>query len=257
MSKDMKNKRTGSIVIFLVSIFAVLIVLSLDPIAQDIEYHNFNDQRALFGVPNFWNVISNLPFLIVGGMGVYSIYFSHKIKFLSEMKIAYILFFSGVSIVAIGSSYYHLWPSNSSLVFDRLPMTIAFMSLFSIVIAELASLKLGKLLFWPLILFGLYSVLYWYSTENEGRGDLRLYILVQFLPVILISLMLLFFKATFTNVSGYWKLLGVYVFAKILEHYDSQIHNTLVFISGHSIKHVVAAFGIYLLLNSYNNREKA
>ena len=39
-------------------------------------------------------------------------------------------------MVAIGSSYYHWKPSNSRLVWDRLPMTVGFMSLVAVVISE-------------------------------------------------------------------------------------------------------------------------
>lgn len=245
----MENKKLGSIVIILASALGLLFILSLDPIAQNIEYHNFIDQRTYAGVSNFWNVISNLPFLLVGGMGIYSIYYSQNIKFITEIKIAYTLFYLGVSIIAIGSTYYHLTPSNESLAWDRIPMTIAFMSLFSIIIAEFISPYIGRIILWPLILFGVYSIYYWHNI-----GDLRLYILVQFLPIIVIPLMLLFFKATFTKTSGYWLLLLAYVVAKVLEHYDSQIYNMFVIVSGHSIKHVIAALGVYLLLNSHNTR---
>lgn len=253
----MKYKNIGSILIVLISILSALVVLSLDPIAQDIEYHNFEDQRIYFGIPNFWNVISNLPFLLVGCLGLYNIFCSNKIKLLNDFKSPYILFFLGVAMVAVGSSYYHLWPSNDSLVWDRLPMTIAFMSLFTIIISEFTSPSFGKMLLFPLIIFGAYSVFYWHSTENGGAGDLRLYILVQFLPVLVIPLILLFFKPTFTRISGYWILLFAYILAKLLEHFDSQIYNVLFFISGHSVKHVIAALGVYLLLVAYNNREQA
>ena len=252
----MENKKIGFIAIVFVSILGLLSVMSLDPIAQDIEYHAFKDQRTYFGIINFWNVISNIPFFLVGCMGVYSIYVTHKIKLLTDMKTAYTLFFIGVSVVAVGSSYYHLWPSNETLVWDRLPMTVAFMSLFSIIIGEFTSSRYGKLSLWPLVILGACSVIYWEITELNGAGDLRLYVLVQFLPILVIPILLLFFKATYTNVKGYWLLLLAYVLAKFLEHFDSQIYDTFIFISGHSIKHVVAALGVYLLLISFNNRER-
>ncbi len=250
-------KKAGYIAVTFISTIAILIVFSLDPIEQYPEYHEFVDQRIFFGIPNFWNVISNLPFLLVGGLGLYSIYSSKKIALINEFKIAYSLFFLGVSMVAVGSSYYHLLPSNETLVWDRLPLTISFMSLFSIVISEFTFPKLGKILLWPLIMVGAYSVYYWLITERQHAGDLRLYFLVQFLPVLVMPLMLLLFKPTFTNNKGYWLLLLAYVLAKLLEYFDAHIYNALFFISGHSIKHIAAAFGVYLLLLSYNDREKA
>jgi len=241
-------------VIALISILGIVSVLMLDPIAQNLEYHLFKDQRTIFGIPNFWNVISNLPFLLVGIMGLHSIFRSHTIRIIAEMKTAYILFFLGVSLVAFGSGYYHLWPSNESLLWDRLPMTVAFMALFSIVINEFTSFHLGKFSLWPLVFFGAFSVLYWHNTESNGEGDLRLYILVQFLPLLLIPLMLLFFKSKFTNTNGYWILLFAYVLAKAFEYFDKEIHN-IILLSGHCLKHVVAALGVLFLLKAYNNRE--
>ncbi|MCW8934572.1 MAG: ceramidase [Gammaproteobacteria bacterium] len=247
----MDNKKTGSIAVISTTIISILIVLLLDPIKQNIEYHNFTDQRTYFGIQNFWNVISNIPFLLVGVIGLYNIIYSTKIKIITSLKIVYILFFLAVSIVAIGSSYYHIRPDNASLVWDRLPMSIAFMSLLTIVISEFISPKIGKTLLWPLISTGILSVFYWHSVD-----DLRLYMLVQFLPVLVIPLILLFFKSTFTNTYAYWFLLLIYVIAKLVEHFDTETYNVLFFISGHSIKHVIVAFGVYLLLTSYNNRER-
>ena len=177
-----------------------------------------------------------------------------SVRSISEIKPAYILFFVGVSLVAFGSGYYHLWPSNQTLVWDRLPMTIAFMALFSIIIAEFVSLRLGKLALWPLVVFGGFSVVYWHVTELGGHGDLRLYALVKFLPMILIPLMLLLFKPKFSEVSGYWLLMFAYVLAKLFEHYDEATYHLFSFISGHSLKHIIAAAGVFFLLRSYNNR---
>jgi hypothetical protein len=45
-----------------------------------------------------------------------------------------------------GFSYCHLWPGNETLVWDRLPMTLVAMMVFTIIIGEFASLKIGRLL---------------------------------------------------------------------------------------------------------------
>ncbi len=253
----MKKEKIGITAISLISILGVIGVLMLDPIAQDSQYHLFEDQRTIAGIPNFWNVVSNLPFLVVGVVGLYSIFRSQNARIVVDIKTAYILFFVGVSLVAFGSGYYHLWPSNETLVWDRLPMTISFMALFAVIIAEFVSVRVAKLSFWPLIVFGVFSVVYWHITETNGEGDLRLYVLVQFLPMMVIPLILLFFKSKFTNTMGYWLLLCAYIFAKAFEHYDEAIYNFLPFVSGHSLKHIIAALGVLLLLTSYNNRKLA
>ena len=230
-------------------------VMLLDPIAQNIEYHQFKDQKTFFNIPNFWNVITNLPFLMVGLYGLYSILYTQKLKFIPELKTAYVLFFASVSLVSFGSGYYHLSPDNETLLWDRLPMSFSFMAFISIMIAEFISLRLSKILLWPLVAFGVFSVFYWRYTESVGEGDLRLYILVQFLTILLIPVILLLFRSRFTNVSGYGYLLGAYIVAKLSEYLDVVVDNNLMLLSGHSMKHLFAALGIFILLKSYNNRE--
>jgi hypothetical protein len=252
---DMENKKTGIAAIVLVSMLGIVSAWMMDPIAQDPEYHLFADQRTILSIPNFWNIISNLPFLLAGVMGLYSIFRRNRAQLITDLRGAYILFFVGISLVAVGSGYYHWTPSNGSLFWDRLPMTIAFMALFSVIIGEFLSVQLARLVLWPLIVFGLFSVIYWHNTEARGAGDLRLYVLVQLLPMLLIPLILIFFTSTFTGASGYWLLLCAYALAKAFEYYDEAIYHLPLFLSGHSFKHLAAAVGVLLLLKSYGNRE--
>lgn len=53
---------------------------------------------------------------------------------------------------------------------------------------------------------------------------------------------------------AYWLLLAAYVLAKVFEYFDGAIFSILRLISGHSLKHVVAAVGVLILLRAYNNR---
>lgn len=254
---NITNEKIGCVAIAVVFVLGLGGVLMLDPIVQDPDYHLFKDQRTIFGIPNFWNVITNLPFLLIGVFGLYCVLRSDGIWLVDGMKSAYVLFFLGVSLVAFGSGYYHLSPNNESLVWDRIPMTIAFMSMFSVIIGEFISLDWGKFALWPLVVLGVFSVFYWQSTEMNGEGDLRLYALVQFLPILLIPLILLFFKSQFTDTSGYWYLLGAYGLGKVFEYYDAVIPTMLLWLSGHSIKHIAAALGVALLLKAYINRKLA
>ena len=108
-----------------------------------------------------------------------------------------------------------------------------------------------------MVSIGVLSVLYWLCTEAAGRGDLRPYILVQFLPTLVIPVILLCSKAWFTQVSGYWLLLLAYVIAKLFEHFDKEVLGATLLISGHSVKHVAASTGIYILLKSFGRRRCA
>jgi len=211
----------------------------LPKIPQDLAYHHFADSRTILSIPNFWNTLSNFPFAFVGLAGV-ALSLRSSRAVVPELKAAYVLFFIGITAVAFGSGYYHLWPSNQTLVWDRLPMTIGFMSLFSIMVAEFLSVKVGRRLFIPLVAVGIASVFYWDYSESMGAGDLRFYGLVQFLPMLLIPLILVLYKPLFTHVSLYWAVLVAYGLAKLSEFGDQAVYNLLGF-SGHSIKHILAA----------------
>jgi len=245
----MKTLKQHSILfLYLVAMVALMGLGFLDPIAQDTTYHDFADERTIYAVSNFWNVISNVPFFLVG---IYALSQLKMMIYEKQMHTAFVLLFVGVSLVAFGSGYYHLSPNNETLVWDRLPMAISFMALLAIIISEFISLEEGKKLLYPLLVLGVSSVLYWVYSD-----DIRLYIFVQFYPIFIIPILLLFFNTSFTLRRGYWYLLLCYVLAKVFEQYDHAIYEMLGMISGHSLKHMVAALGLYILVKAYMNREK-
>ena len=234
------------------TLLAIVLVFFIPPIPQDPSYHDFVDQRMLHGIPNFWNVASNLPFVIAGLLGLLML--SGKkppTGGLPELKWAYIVFFAGVLLTGFGSAYYHLNPTNDSLLWDRLPMTLAFMAFFSIIVGEYLSPRSARVLLWPLLLVGVLSIVYWHITERAGNGDLRPYGLVQFLPMVLIPMILLMFRSRLNGSVFLWAMIAAYALSKIAEYYDAEIYALIGTLSGHSIKHVLAAVGtlfVYLAL---------
>lgn len=251
------KKKLGFGLIAIIGVTLVLILINKNAIPQDPAYHHFSDNQAFTGIPNFWNVLSNIPFLIVGLLALYKLLLTNRLTIEAQNKLAYILLYLGVALVAFGSGYYHLWPSNETLLWDRLPMTMAFMALYSVLITEFISVRAGKLVLLPMALLGLLSAVYWHVTEAKGMGDLRFYILVQFFPLLTIPIILMTFPSRFTYTSAYWWLISAYFIAKALEHFDAQIHDLLVVISGHSLKHITAAIGLYVLLRGYEKRKLA
>lgn len=254
MNKSTKEQ-LGYFLIIATPLLAVSWISTLPTISQDPDYHLFIDTREILSIPNFWNVVTNIPFAIVGTLGLYRLTVTNQLAIIQEIHIAYRLLFFGTLLVAFGSGYYHLEPNNQTLVWDRLPMTIAFMALFAIIIGEHISLRASRLLLWPLLLAGTSSVLYWHLTESWGEGDLRLYALVQFYPMLAIPIMLGFFRSSCTHRQAYWWLLLSYIIAKLFEHYDVAVYEALGgLISGHSLKHLFAALGVYILLFFYGGR---
>lgn len=242
-----------------VSLLAIVAMFFVAPIKQDLSYHQFADTQTLFSIPHFWNVISNLPFILVGLLG-FTILKKKNDGLLSgsipELRVVYITFFIGVFLTGFGSSYYHWNPINSTLLWDRLPMTISFMAFFTVIIGENISISLAKKLFYPLVLFGISSAIYWIITEFNGAGDLRPYVLVQFLPVLLIPLILWLYPSPFNGLRYIVYVIGAYVAAKFMEHFDHQIFDMLGIMSGHTIKHVVAAVGTYYFYLALKRRSK-
>ena len=166
---------------------AVVGVFLLPPIPQDPAFHQFADDRTIFTIPNFYNVMSNLPFLVLGIIGLYAFFSNNR---LSPASLAILTLFIGVTGIGLGSAYYHWHPSNASLVWDRIPMTITFMSFFVIIMGKYISERWSFILLVSLLIMGVLSVVTWYYGEVNGHGDLRLYVLVQFFPMLAIPLLI-------------------------------------------------------------------
>lgn len=218
---------------------AVFVFVAAVP--QDPAYHQFSDTRRLLGIPNFWNVASNLPFLLVGAAGLVYVQRHAAAICVAGLEIAYAVFFAGILLTAFGSSHYHLAPGNETLVWDRLPMTIGFSALVSIIVGEFVSVRAGRRLLVPLLLLGFGSVEYWAWTEAHGVGDLRPYAIVQFLPMLLIPLVLLCYQPVHGRTRYFWWMILFYFLAKLLEYLDGAIFELGHLLSGHSLKHVAAA----------------
>lgn len=231
-----------------VALVPLAVLMALDPIAQDVAYHGFADTRRLFGIPNFFDVVSNLPFLLVGAAGV-SFCLRHDC---GPVRGAWVVLFAGIGLVGFGSAYYHWSPGNGPLVWDRLPMTVGFMGLLAALLGEYVSRRLGARLLLPLIVAGIGSVLYWHWT-----ADLRPYLWVQFAPLLMLPCILALFRSRYTH--GWFLLVAfvLYGLAKVAEGYDAAVFGaTGGLVSGHTVKHLLAAAGCYSLLLMLKRRRR-
>jgi hypothetical protein len=163
----------------------IIIVFLFPPIPQSEAYHHFADSRAFGGIPNPLDVLSNGCFWIIGVVAMRFVLRSSvsadSPAFLdSRERWPYFIFFLGVALTTFGSAYYHARPDDAGLVWDRLPMTLGFMSLLAATLSERINARAGSVALAPLLVFGLASVLYWSVTQSDGHGDLRPYVLAQF-----------------------------------------------------------------------------
>jgi hypothetical protein len=226
----------------------------LAPIPQDPAYHRMADSRGFLGIPNALNVLSNLPFVLAGVAGLGALG-SGGIAFLDPReRWPYAVFFGGLTLTGLGSAYYHLAPGDARLMWDRLPLAITIMALFAATIAERIAVGAGLALLGPLVALGVGSVLYWHAGETRGHGDLRLYGFVQFYPMLAIPLMIALFPARYTGTGDLGVTVAFYAVAKVFELADRAILSLGHLVSGHTIKHLMAALAGYWILRMLRSR---
>ena len=219
-------------------------------------YHDFTDQRPIFGIPNCVDVLSNIPFVIVGILGlVWLSRRSSDTSFIERReRLPYFVFFAGVALTGLGSSWYHLAPNNNRLSWDLLPMSCCFMSMVAALIMERISLSVGFRLLIPLLALGAASVVYWYLTEMQGHGDYRFYLFVQLFAPILLATIIVLFPPRYTGTKYLAVAFILFVAAKLFELVDRQIYSFTGFVSGHSLKHLTAGLSCYWILRMLQYR---
>jgi hypothetical protein len=233
------------LLVLLIVIGTLVFMFSRAPFGQDQAYHNFADQRGFLGIPNFGDVASNLAFLLAGLFGL-KVCFS---KHVGKMHAAWVVSFFGVALVGVTSSYYHWNPTDDTLVWDRMSLTIGFMGLFVAILGEYISLRLRVLLI-PAVVLGASSVLYWHWFN-----DLRLYYWVQGAPLLIIPVVLLLFPAKYSHRSLLFAGILLYGVAKLAELGDKVVFGlTQGMISGHTIKHLVAGAACSVIALSLDKR---
>jgi hypothetical protein len=239
---------------------ALVATALLPRIPQPGGYHSFADERLLMGIPYAMNVLSNLPFLLVGVAGLWWIAQRADARRFRDPRERWpaLALFAGLVTTFLGSSFYHLNPSNQTLVFDRLGMIFGFGALLPMAISERVSAKWGARLLAPSIALGVGTVLYWNWSEMQGAGDLRWYGLYQGYAFLATAAVLLLTRPLYTRQSGWLLAIGCYGLAKIFELFDKSAYALSDHaISGHSLKHVIAAAGGVFVLRMLQRRRLA
>jgi hypothetical protein len=239
---------------------AAVVAALVPPIPQDPAYHRLADARSWHGVPNAANVLSNAGFVLVGALGL---------AFLARTRVGdgpfrepgerwpYVVFFGGLLLTGVGSAYYHWAPGNPRLAWDRLPLGITIMGLLGAVVAERIGVRVALRLLGPLVALAALSVGYWAWTEQQGVGDLRPYALVQFFPLVAIPLMLWWLPSRYTGGAGLLAAAAIYALAKVPELTDAWIFSVTRVVSGHTLKHLLAALAGYAVLVMLEHRRTA
>jgi hypothetical protein len=245
-------------------LFAVIAIVAtvfafVPRIPQPQSYHSFADRRSFLGIQNFGDVASNLPFAVIGLLGMVFLLRTGSDpaagRFIdARERWPYLVAFAGIFLTAFGSSYYHLDPNNARLVWDRLPIMVAFTATAAAMITERVQIRLGLWLLPVLLIVGVASVLQWYASELQGASDLRFYAAVQVCST-LVLLMVLLFPARYSRGSDLAIVVGFYALAKLLELFDKPVFQAVRVVSGHTLKHLAAAAAGYWLLRMLQQRQ--
>lgn len=213
------------------------------PYPQDPAYHRLADARTLLGVPNFFNVASNVLFLVAGIFGLCNAFRKPDAHFAAPwVRLPWLALTGAVFLTGLGSAYYHWAPDDARLFWDRLPMAIGFGALLGVTVTERIGLDAGRRLWIPLLLAGPASLIFW-----RLGGDLRFYGLFQGWAIVLVPLMLALFPAATTGTSHWIWALALYALAKVFEIADAPVYGQTGFVSGHTLKHLFAGAALGFL----------
>jgi hypothetical protein len=252
----MWDRSTRLCILVSVALVACAALYFVPPIPLGLGYHDFADQRTILSIHHAFDVLSNVPFFLVGLWGIIFLFRrAHNRAFAESWeRIPYFVFFAGITLTGIGSGYYHLAPGNSRLIWDLLPMTFSFVSLLDATIVERISVRVGVWLLLPLITFGAASVGYWYIGELQAHGDLRFYLFVQFFPVLGIATMIGLFPARYSRTKDLMIAFIFYELAKLFQLLDKPIYSLGGIVSGHTLKHLTAGLACYWILRMLEQR---
>lgn len=253
--------------VLLLALAIALLLACLGPaVAQHAHYHDFADQRTGWGVPFAMDVLSNLPFAVAGVwgwvvLGHLPADIASRAQPTSDVAAQQpgaqpalaALFFTGLLITAACSSFYHWQPDNAGLAIDRLGMVVAFAGLLGLAVADRVSGRAGLATAATVLALGPLSVMVWATSAN-----LLPWAVLQGGGMSLIVLLAVC-RATRKPIPGAWGIplaaaIAWYALAKVLELADHEVFElTHHVVSGHSLKHIVAALAAWPVIGVMHN----
>jgi hypothetical protein len=241
--------------ILLLAAIALLLAIGVfaPTVGQPAGFHAYAEQRALWGIPHALDVLSNLPFAIAGAIGLVTLRRVPPAALPAVQRHGARLFFVGLLVTAAGSSWYHLAPHDPGLAIDRLAMSVAFAGLLGLAAACGISERAGRVLMPAVLLCAIAAVLQWYVT-----GNVLPWVLVQGGGMLLVVCVAVFCAAAKPGLEVRWAwVLLAYLVAKLLEIGDQQVfHASGELLSGHTLKHVVAALAAWPVIAALSARRQ-
>ncbi|KAI4337141.1 hypothetical protein L6164_015590 [Bauhinia variegata] len=207
-------------------------------IPRSAKHHQYVDMRNLLGVPNTLNVITNFPFLVVGVLGFVFALEGGLFSTSSKAEAwAWILFYAGTAGMAFGSAYYHLKPDDNRVLWDTLPIMVAYSALLSSLLIERMGQRTGLCCMFLLLLAALLFVAY-----ERIYNDIRFCMIFQLILPVAIPGVAFSYHSIYTHSSYWFWSTGIYLLAKFEAVADRKLYQLNNFtISGHSLEHLCLA----------------
>lgn len=240
-----------------ITVGIAVLMLAYGVIEQPANYHDFADHSTWAGVSHAADVFSNFGFAVIGLWGWWKLSPRRDQPAIRAGWFGYRLLLIGLMLTAAGSSYYHLAPDDYRLLWDRLPIALACAGLLAGVRAETVARYDARLEAAILALLAVLSVVWWYFTSLQGQGDLRPYLLLQLLPILLVPLWQALHGSDARDRLWFGAALAIYVVAKVTELNDHEILAAAGLISGHTIKHLLATLAAALIVGRLVGRVRA
>ena len=201
------------------------------------SYHDFADQRMLWGLPFAMDVLSNLAFALAGLAGFGCLLAALPRRLTNVQRAMAAMFFAGLLLTAAASSWYHWQPDDAGLAIDRSGMAVAFAGLLGLAAAGRVSERAGAALGLGVLALSPPAVM-----AAVNAGNVLPWATLQFGGLAL----LLWFAQRSPRVVAldvrWGRVIALYALAKLFEIGDATIFEwTGHLVSGHTLKHVVAA----------------
>jgi hypothetical protein len=211
----------------------VLLRLVLGPLAQQASYHDLADTRMLGPVPRAGDVLSNLAILAAGLWGAT---LGPRLRADDDERIAWRVLVGATIATALGSAWYHLAPSDATLAWDRLPMSLVMAATLALVLADRVDARFAREALLPFGAVGTASVAWWAAT-----GDLTLYAVVRVGTGAAIVVLLILRPGRTRGAEWLWGAIALDVAMTLFERFDRAVWTaTGELASGHNVKHLLA-----------------
>ena len=231
----------------LLGVAALLALALFGPVLPaSAHQHTLADQRALWGIPCALDVLSNLPFAIAGLWGLVALRRVAPGLLDAPSRALASLFFAGLVCTAAGSALYHWQPQDAGLLWDRLGMVLPFAGLLGLAGASRVSARAGAAAAGTVLLAGPLAVLWW-----SHSGNLLPWAVVQLGGMLVVLALACLPRRDGALGLHLGAVMALYALAKLFEAADHAVFEaTGQAVSGHSLKHVLAAAAAWPVLEA-------